>query len=78
MAYLFEVDRKLIRKHTSKRVSYVAPAYLAGVLEYVLLEILEVSGKLASGKEITPAIVKSAIKKDAEMNALFIKTCKAL
>jgi histone H2A len=69
---------KLIRKNTvMKRVGQGAPIYVAAVVEYLLAEIIELSGNAARDNKfmrIKPRHIKLAIANDAELNELFCDT----
>lgn len=69
---LIKVDPKLLRKYT-ERVSEGAPAYLTGVIDYTLAEILELSGNTATSNVITPSIIRSAIRNDGDLYNLLRK-----
>ena len=58
---------------TKRRISALAPVYLAGVLEYLVSEILDLSSASTQNnklKRITPRHLLLAIHEDAELNLL--------
>eukprot|EP00747_Dinoflagellata_sp_TGD_P022352 gnl/TRDRNA2_/TRDRNA2_129050_c0_seq1.p1 gnl/TRDRNA2_/TRDRNA2_129050_c0~~gnl/TRDRNA2_/TRDRNA2_129050_c0_seq1.p1 ORF type:complete len:177 (-),score=31.04 gnl/TRDRNA2_/TRDRNA2_129050_c0_seq1:102-632(-) len=61
----------------ASRIGAAAPVYMAAVLEYLAVEILELSGNLASDMKksrISPRHISLAIKNDDELNVLFGKS----
>lgn len=67
------IARKLRRHCGTKRVGATAPVFMAGVLEYMTAEILELAGNSARDhkkKRITPRNIKLAIADDAEISQL--------
>lgn len=66
--------RKYLKKGKyAKRISAGAPVYLAGVLEYLSAELVEISGQVAyeSGrKTITPRYLQLAIQNDEDFRDL--------
>lgn len=65
------VDSKLLRKY-HKHVSDGAPAYITGVMDYTLAEIIELAGNLGrSDHVISPSVIRSAIRNDKELYSLF-------
>ena len=60
----------------SERIAAGAPVYLAAVLEYLVAEILELSGNAARDnkrKRINPRSIQLAIRSDEELNRLLPK-----
>lgn len=71
---ILRVKRHMKRDKGQKRLSALAPVYLAAVLEYVMLEILEISGDAAienHKKRITPRFLTLGIHNDEELWDLF-------
>jgi histone H2B len=71
----FSVSRSeaLLRRNTNLRVSETAPIYLAGVLEYIAAEILELGGMNAINhhmKTIMPRHIKDVVVEDEEIHRL--------
>jgi histone H3/H4 len=71
----FSVPRSeaLLRRNTDLRVSETAPIYLAGVLEYIAAEILELGGNDAINhhmKTLMPRHIKDAVVEDEEIHRL--------
>jgi len=67
------VHRHLRVGRYAKRVTAGAPVYLAGVLEYLAAELLEMAGNAARdhGKaRITPRHLMLAVRNDEELNRL--------
>ncbi|NXJ23889.1 H2A protein, partial [Dicrurus megarhynchus] len=67
------VHRALRKGGYASRIGATAPVYLAAVLQYLLLEVLELAGDmvLANGKKrITPRDVQLAIRNDSELGDL--------
>lgn len=65
-----------ILKATGKRVSATAPVYLAAVLEYLVAEIVELSGNATRDNQrltIQPAFIKLAVANDEELLSLMKK-----
>lgn len=66
--------RKYLKKGKyAKRISADAPVYLAGVLEYLAAELLEISGNIAyesNRKTITPRHLQLAIQNDEDFRVL--------
>lgn len=74
----FSVDRckDMIGKHSNCRVDETAAVYLAGVLEYLTGEILELAGNICKDerkKTITPHHVKNAVENDGELLILIFE-----
>ena len=68
------IARYLKERDYAKRVSGLASVYLAAVLEYMMAEIIEISGKACKEMKkhrISPIHIHIAIKKDNEMKVLF-------
>ncbi|KAK7799220.1 hypothetical protein U0070_021039 [Myodes glareolus] len=68
------IERFLREGNFSQRVSASAPVFLAGVLEYLTADILDLSGKeaQASGrKRITPEHVSWAVENNKHLRKLF-------
>ena len=56
------------------RVGNAAPVFFAGLLEYLVAEVLELSGNVAHNAKksrIVPRHIFLAVKNDAELNKLF-------
>eukprot|EP01083_Nonionella_stella_P263218 894369_1 len=57
----------------AERFGRTAPVFMAGVLDYLVAELVDLSGAIAKSskkKRITPRAVNLAIRSDADMNAL--------
>ena len=57
----------------SERISVTAGAFMAGVLEYICAEILEMAGNVAEEqgrKTITPKHINLGVRADAELNKM--------
>lgn len=64
------IDRKLKEMGVAKRVGSGAPVFLAGVLEYLTAEVLELAGNTSSETKktrILPRHIQLAIHKDEEL-----------
>ncbi|XP_078364118.1 histone H2A-like [Oculina patagonica] len=60
----------------SEHLAAGAPVYLAAVLEYLVAEILELSGNVARNskrKRIIPRFIQLAVRSDEELNQLLPK-----
>ena len=73
---LFPVARsiRLMKEaRLSERISVTAGAFMAGVLEYICAEILEMAGNVAEEqgrKTITPKHINLGVRADAELNKM--------
>lgn len=67
------IHRYLRQGRYSKRIAAGAPVYLAAVLEYLVAEVLELSGNAARDikkRRINPRSIVLAIRKDEELSQL--------
>ena len=67
------IGRFLKKGRFAKRVGAGAPVYMAAVLEYVVAELLELSGNAAKDNKktrIVPRHIQLAVKNDEELNKL--------
>ena len=65
------IGRFLRKGRYAKRVGSGAPVYMASVLEYLVAELLELSGNAAKDNKknrIIPRHIQLAIKNDVELN----------
>ncbi|GAM22405.1 hypothetical protein SAMD00019534_055800, partial [Acytostelium subglobosum LB1] len=70
------IERLLREGRYTARVESTAPVYLAAVLEYLVIEILELAFNTCEqgGKtRITPQHINHAVGNDAELNTVFSK-----
>ncbi|XP_037377813.1 histone H2A-Bbd type 1-like [Talpa occidentalis] len=70
------VDRLLREGHYAPRLRSATPVFLAGVLEYLTANILELASKEAQSHRrmrITPEHVQRAMDKDQQLSLLFEK-----
>nr|XP_031857344.1 uncharacterized protein CI109_007251 [Kwoniella shandongensis]KAA5524416.1 hypothetical protein CI109_007251 [Kwoniella shandongensis] len=68
------VHRKLKQGRYADRIGALAPVFLASVMEYVMAEILELSGNAASDNKrtrIIPRHITLAVQNDEELIRLF-------
>ena len=68
------IGRFLKEGKFAARIGAGAPVYLAAVLEYLIAEILELSGNAARDNrktQIEPSHIQLAIRNDEELNKLF-------
>ncbi|ELV10278.1 histone H2A-Bbd type 1 [Tupaia chinensis] len=68
------VDRFLREGQYAKRLSSSTPVFLAGVLEYLTANILDLAGKEAHNnhrKRITPEHVEKAVDNNIQLSCLF-------
>ncbi|XP_053166932.1 histone H2A, sperm-like [Hemicordylus capensis] len=68
------IGRFLRRGHYAERIGTGAAVYLAGVLEYLTAEILELAGNAAhenKRQRIGPRHIQLAVRNDEELNKLF-------
>ncbi|XP_045412760.1 histone H2A-Bbd type 1 [Lemur catta] len=68
------VDRLLREGHYAQRLSSVTPIFLAGILEYLTSNILELAGKEANNNRrvrITPEHVETAVNQNQQLSCLF-------
>ena len=67
------IHRYLRRRKYSKRIAAGAPVYLAAALEYLVAEVLELSGNAARDnkkRRINPRAIVLAIRSDEELSQL--------
>ena len=67
------MHRFLHRGKYSERIAAGAPVYLAAVLEYLVAEVLELSGNAARDnkrKRINPRCIQLAVRNDEELSKL--------
>ena len=68
------IGRFLRKGRYAKRVGVGAPVYMAAVLEYVVAELLELSGNAAKDNKkmrIIPRHIQLAVRNDDELNSFF-------
>jgi histone H2A len=68
------VGRHLREGHYAKKINKTAPVFLAAVLEYLTVEVLDLAHNIAlesKKKKITPNILQSAIHNDTELDEVF-------
>lgn len=71
------VHRYLKKNKIAGRITDGCPVYLAAVVEYLLAEVLELSGEIAKDtgkKRVKPRHILLAIQKDYELDRLFSST----
>jgi histone H2A len=67
------IDRKMRKANLGKRFTSGAPVFMAGVLEYLTAEVLELAGRAAADnkkKLLRPRYLMLAIQNDDELNQL--------
>ncbi|CAF3164006.1 unnamed protein product [Rotaria socialis] len=67
------VENRLRKGRYAERLGSTAPVYLAGVLEYLVAEVVELAGDIthkSKRKRITPRDIALVIKNDDELNTL--------
>lgn len=70
------VHRLLRQRKYTEHIAAGAPVYLAAVLEYLVAEILELSGNAArenKRRRINPRSIQLAVRSDEELNQLLPK-----
>ena len=70
------VHRFLHQRKYTEHIAAGAPVYLAAVLEYLVAEILELSGNAAreiKRRRINPRSIQLAVRSDEELNQLLPK-----
>ena len=70
-------NRKIRKGRFAQRVSIGAGCFMAGVLEYLTMEILDLAGQCAheaKRKQIKPRHMQLAIRNDEELNKLLCST----
>jgi len=69
------IHRFLSEKIKGVRIGSGAPVYLAAVLEYLVAEVLELSGNAARDNKLTriiPRHIQLAVRNDEELNKLLL------
>uniref|UniRef100_A0A8R1E7N6 Histone H2A n=1 Tax=Caenorhabditis japonica TaxID=281687 RepID=A0A8R1E7N6_CAEJA len=67
------VNRKLRKQLIKQRITAGAPVFLSAVLEYLVVELLEIAGDVATKnkkKRITPRHLQIAVRNDEELDKL--------
>ena len=70
------ITRQLRKARLASRISACAPVYMAGAIEYLIAEVLELAGNRVRDfrrKRITPRDIQVAVQMDEELRALFGK-----
>ncbi|XP_023439190.1 histone H2A-Bbd type 1-like [Dasypus novemcinctus] len=66
------VDRVLRESHCAQRLSLSTPVFLAGILEYLTANVLELaSHETGQRKRITPENVEKAVSKNPQLSRVF-------
>lgn len=68
------IHSRLKKGGYADRVSQTAPIYLAAVMEYIMVEVLELSSRVAQDlkkQRITPRYILLSVKTDSELASLF-------
>ena len=68
------IARYLRKGNYSHRVGSATPVFMAAVLEYIVAEVLELSGNAAKDNQrqrITPRHIQLAVRNDDELNRFF-------
>ncbi|XP_071462161.1 histone H2A-Bbd type 1-like [Marmota flaviventris] len=75
------VDRLLRQGHYAQHLSFFTPIFLAGVLEYLTANILDLAAQKAESNRrahITPDHVKKVLEKNPQLCRLFKANTKSL